>query len=56
MDAPSLQDDFYLDLIDWSSSNIMAVALGSSVYLWDATTSKVTKLKDFGSDDFATSV
>jgi cell division cycle 20-like protein 1 (cofactor of APC complex) len=27
LDAPSLQDDFYLNLIDWSSSNILAVAL-----------------------------
>lgn len=41
LDAPSLQDDFYLNLVDWSKSNILAVGLGSSVYLWSAYTSKV---------------
>lgn len=42
LDAPSLQDDFYLNLIDWSSSNILAVGLGSNVYLWSAYTSRVS--------------
>lgn len=41
LDAPALQDDFYLNLVDWSSSNMLAVGLGSSVYLWSASTSKV---------------
>ncbi|XP_073347533.1 cell division cycle protein 20 homolog [Pagrus major] len=37
LDAPELRNDFYLNLLDWSSRNIMAVALHNSVYLWDAT-------------------
>lgn len=41
LDAPQLQDDYYLNLVDWSSSNVLAVALRSSVYLWSASTSKV---------------
>jgi cell division cycle 20-like protein 1 (cofactor of APC complex) len=41
LDAPSLQDDFYLNLVDWSSNNVLGVALGSSIYLWSACTSKV---------------
>ena len=41
LDAPHLQEDFYLNLVDWSSQNILAVGLESSVYLWSATTSKV---------------
>ena len=41
LDAPSLQDDFYLNLLDWSASNVVAVGLGSSVYLWSAYSSKV---------------
>jgi cell division cycle 20-like protein 1 (cofactor of APC complex) len=56
LDAPALQDDFYLNLVDWSSSNILAVGLGSSVYLWSATTNKVTKLYDLGTGDSVTSV
>ncbi|RHY33043.1 hypothetical protein DYB32_001922 [Aphanomyces invadans] len=44
LDAPALQDDFYLNLVDWSSTNVLAVGLGTAVYLWSACTSKVTKL------------
>lgn len=46
LDAPALQDDFYLNLVDWSSHNVLAVGLGACVYLWSACTSKVTKLCD----------
>ncbi|GAB0491875.1 hypothetical protein MMPV_003130 [Pyropia vietnamensis] len=49
LDAPLLQDDFYLNLVDWSSTNVIAVGLGSRVYLWSAATSVVTKLCDVGS-------
>jgi len=36
LDAPGIVDDFYLNLIDWSQSNILAVALSSDLYLWNA--------------------
>ncbi|CAO1947396.1 unnamed protein product [Urochloa humidicola] len=51
LDAPSLQDDFYLNLVDWSSDNMLAVGLGTCVYLWSASNSKVTKLCDLGPRD-----
>ena len=41
LDAPALQDDFYLNLVDWSSHNVLSVGLGTCVYLWSACTSKV---------------
>lgn len=44
LDAPALQDDFYLNLVDWSSQNVLAVGLGSCCYLWSAVTSKVCHL------------
>jgi len=57
LDAPALQDDFYLNLIDWSSQNVLAVGLASCVYLWSACTSKVTKLCDLSQqEDIVTSV
>ncbi|GAA5977575.1 hypothetical protein JCM11641_006868 [Rhodosporidiobolus odoratus] len=35
LDAPYIQDDYYTQPLAWSSSqNILAVALGSSVYTW----------------------
>jgi cell division cycle 20-like protein 1 (cofactor of APC complex) len=44
LDAPSLIDDYYLNLIDWSSLNILAVSLGTSVYLWNGNTSETLQL------------
>ena len=44
LDAPALSDDFYLNLIDWSNDNQLAVGLGNCIYLWNAETSKVTRL------------
>nr|CAD7603229.1 unnamed protein product [Timema genevievae] len=51
LDAPELQDDFYLNLVDWSSQNVLSVGLGSSVYLWSACTSQVTRLCDLSGDN-----
>jgi len=56
LDAPALQDDFYLNLIDWGPQNFLAVGLASNVYLWNAENSKVTKLCDLGLTDTVTSV
>lgn len=44
LDAPSLADDFYYDLIDWSSTDVLAVALGKSIFLSDNATNSVTHL------------
>ena len=38
LDAPELLDDYYLNLVDWSASNRVAVCLGHSLYVWDAST------------------
>ncbi|ORY79485.1 WD40-repeat-containing domain protein, partial [Protomyces lactucae-debilis] len=46
LDAPDLQDDFYLNLVDWGAGNKLAVGLNSCVYLWSAASGKVTKLCD----------
>ncbi|KAG7541831.1 WD40 repeat [Arabidopsis thaliana x Arabidopsis arenosa] len=56
LDAPALQDDFYLNLVDWSAQNVLAVGLGNCVYLWNACSSKVTKLCDLGAEDSVCSV
>ncbi|KAI3707067.1 hypothetical protein L6452_25259 [Arctium lappa] len=56
LDAPALQDDFYLNLVDWSSHNVLAVGLGNCVYLLNAFSSKVTQLCDLGVDDTVCSV
>ncbi|XP_065904437.1 fizzy-related protein homolog [Dysidea avara] len=57
LDAPDLQDDYYLNLLDWSSANVLSVGLGTAVYLWSAVSHQVTKLCDLQSEgDTITSV
>ena len=44
LDAPQLQDDFYLNLVDWSANNAVAVGLGNAVYIYDVNSAAVSKL------------
>ncbi|KAG4128833.1 hypothetical protein ERO13_D09G043000v2 [Gossypium hirsutum] len=51
LDAPDLMDDFYLNLLDWGSSNVLAIALGNTVYLWDASYSSTSELVTIDDDN-----
>jgi len=44
LDAPDILDDYYLNLLDWGSSNVLAIALGTTVYLWDACSGSTSEL------------
>ncbi|KAI4330802.1 hypothetical protein MLD38_029051 [Melastoma candidum] len=44
LDAPDLVDDYYLNLLDWGSSNVLSIALRSTVYLWDASNGSTSEL------------
>ncbi|XWS48457.1 hypothetical protein CRYUN_Cryun13aG0079000 [Craigia yunnanensis] len=44
LDALDLVDDFYLNLLDWGSTNVLAIALGNTMYLWDASDSSTSEL------------
>lgn len=55
LDAPGLYDDYYLNLIDWSMTNLLAVGLSNSVYLWNASNSKVIRLADVDVENMITS-
>ncbi|KAJ3013546.1 ubiquitin-protein transferase activating protein [Thoreauomyces humboldtii] len=46
LDAPGLLDDYYLNLLDWSSTNVLAVALQDGVYLWNGNTGDTIRLCD----------
>ena len=56
LDAPGIKDDFYLNLLDWSETNLLSVALSSSVYLWNANNGKVSKICDLQDEGIVTSV
>ncbi|KAF7833615.1 cell division cycle 20.2, cofactor of APC complex-like [Senna tora] len=51
LDAPDLVDDYYLNLLDWGSGNVLAIALGNTVYLWDATTGSTSELVTVEDED-----
>jgi cell division cycle 20-like protein 1 (cofactor of APC complex) len=56
LDAPALADDFYLNLLDWSSSNVLACGLAKDLWIWSPTIGGAIKLVDVGEDDQITSV
>ncbi|CAK7897023.1 APC/C activator protein Cdc20p [[Candida] anglica] len=54
LDAPGLVDDFYLNLLAWSSTNLLAIGLEDAVYVWNASTGSVGLLCELPT--FATSL
>ena len=44
LDAPGIVDDYYLNLMDWSLTNQVSIALSESVYLWNANHGTVSEL------------
>jgi cell division cycle 20-like protein 1 (cofactor of APC complex) len=56
LEAPGLCDDFYLNLVDWSPKNVLAVALEHLVFIWNARTSQVKELCNVGLHNQVTSL
>lgn len=44
LDAPQLVDNYYLNVLDCGCRNVLAIDLGNTVYLWDASDSSTTEL------------
>lgn len=51
LDAPQLQDDYYLNLLDWGNSNMLGVALGQEVFLWNGQTYETSQLMSTNQDN-----
>jgi cell division cycle protein 20 (cofactor of APC complex) len=56
LDAPGLVDDYYLNLLDWSSGNQVAIGLEKNVYVWSAETGTVNCLMESPADTYVSSV
>ncbi|MCJ1309631.1 ubiquitin-protein transferase activating protein [Agyrium rufum] len=56
LDAPGLLDDYYLNLLDWSSSNQVAIGLERNVYVWSAESGTVSCLLEASPDTYISSV
>jgi len=56
LDAPGLVDDYYLNLLDWSSGNQVAIGLERNVYVWSAESGSVVPLLETSPDTYVSSV
>jgi cell division cycle protein 20 (cofactor of APC complex) len=57
LDAPGIIDDYYLNLLDWSASNLVGIALEGSVFVWNASSGESEKLFTLqGQDSYVAAV
>ncbi|KAI5962924.1 slp1 [Candida pseudojiufengensis] len=56
LDAPGIVDDFYLNLLAWSSYNLLAIGLEDTVYVWNASTGSVGLLCELPEKKIVTSL
>lgn len=56
LDAPGLIDDYYLNLLDWSSNNQVAIALERNVYIWNASSGTVSSLMESSADSYVSGI
>jgi hypothetical protein len=47
LDAPTLQDDFYMNVLDWSINNNIVVSLNQKTYLWNYPTQRLQEIHTF---------
>ena len=50
LDAPDILDDYYLNLLSWSDSDILSVALKNSLYLWNLSTGSASQFLEYSSE------
>jgi len=56
LDAPALQDDFYFDIINWSSSNFLSIGLLNHVYTLNVSNNKSFKMTSYFGDNLVSSL
>ncbi|CAM0951073.1 unnamed protein product [Alopecurus aequalis] len=44
LDAPGVVDDYYLNVLDWGSKNVVSIALENTLYLWNSSNSSTSEL------------
>ena len=56
LDAPGLEDNFYLNLLDWSCNNQVAIALQNQVFLWNGSDGSISEIECTAPGTLVTSV
>ena len=51
LDAPGLQDDYYLNVLDWINTDKVVVALGHTIYKWCPKEGQASKLMSIPHDE-----
>ncbi|KZV34904.1 cell division cycle 20.5, cofactor of APC complex-like [Dorcoceras hygrometricum] len=51
LDAPNIKNDYYLNVMDWGKTNVLAVALGTRLYQWNVASSEVSLISKANIDD-----
>lgn len=51
-----MRNDFYMNIMDWGKNNVLAVALGLDLYLWNSDTANVRNLFHVNENDHPTSL
>lgn len=56
IDAPDLVDDFYLNVLDWSVNNTLAIGLKNQVYFYQADCGTFSSITPASADSYVTSI
>lgn len=56
LDAPAVLNDYYLNLLDWSATDIVALALSDQLYLWNAKSKEVSHLASASPGNYISAV
>ncbi|OAG29494.1 cell division cycle 2, cofactor of APC complex [Nematocida displodere] len=56
LDAPSILNDYYLNLLDWGPKDVVALGLSDHLYMWDAHTKSVTHLASASANNYISGV
>jgi len=56
LDAPCVEQDFNINILDWGENNIIAVALANQIFLWNAETSAINELCSLEENTKVTSI
>lgn len=51
LDAPGLMDDYYLNVLDWSTNNVIAIGLEKDIFLLNATSGDIQQISPITSTD-----
>ena len=56
LDAPSLQDDYYFDIINWSATNLLSIGLLNHVYCLNVSSNDSFKIASYDNEALVSSI